>query len=84
MPVLCECLESVPLLGTQVTDSDDESFSYFLKTINFLFLLLFSYWASQVTLVIKNPPANGGDKGDLGSIPGLGRSPGGRHGNPPQ
>ena len=24
----------------------------------------------------KNPPANAGDKGDLGSIPGSGRSPG--------
>ena len=27
---------------------------------------------------VKNPPAN---SGDLGSIPGLGRSPGGGHGN---
>ena len=26
--------------------------------------------------VAKNPPANAGDKGDLGSIPGSGRSPG--------
>ena len=32
----------------------------------------------------KNPPANAGDTGDLGSIPGLGRSPGGGHGNPLQ
>ena len=84
MPVLRECLESVPVLDTQMADSDDESFSYFLKTINFLFLLSFSYWASQVTLVIKNPPANAGDKGDPGSIPGLERSPAGRHGNPLQ
>ena len=29
--------------------------------------------------VVKNPPANAGD---TGSIPGLGRSPGGGHGNP--
>ena len=28
---------------------------------------------------VKNPPANGGDPS---SIPGLGRSPGGGHGNP--
>ena len=50
-----------------------------------------SYWinghpytnkrVSQVALVIKNPPANAGD---LGSIPGLGRSPGVGHGNPLQ
>ena len=30
----------------------------------------------------KNPPANAGDIRDMGSIPGLGRSPGGGHGNP--
>ena len=39
-------------------------------------------WASQVTLAVKNPSANAGDKRDLGSIPGSGRSPGGRHVNP--
>ena len=37
--------------------------------------------ASQVVLVMKNPPASAGDVRDAGSIPGLGRSPGGRHGN---
>ena len=26
--------------------------------------------------VVKNPPANAGEAGDVGSIPGLGRSPG--------
>ena len=31
--------------------------------------------------VVKNPPANTGATGDTGSIPGLGRSPGGRNGN---
>ena len=35
-------------------------------------------------LVVKNTPANAGDIIDAGSIPGSGRSPGGRHGNPPQ
>ena len=32
--------------------------------------------ASQVVLVVKNPPADAGDTRDAGSIPGLGRSPG--------
>ena len=32
-------------------------------------------------LVVKNPPANAGDTRDTGSIPELGRSPGGGHGN---
>ena len=31
---------------------------------------------------VKNPPANAGDSGDVGSIPGSGRSPGERNGNP--
>ena len=31
--------------------------------------------------VVKNPPANTGDIRDAGSIPKLGRSPGGRNGN---
>ena len=34
--------------------------------------------------VVKNPPAKAGDTGDVGSIPGWGRSPGGGSGNPPQ
>ena len=34
--------------------------------------------------MIKNKPANAGDIRDIGSIPGLGRSPGGGHGNPLQ
>ena len=40
--------------------------------------------ASQVALVVKNPPDNTGDIRDAGSIPGSGRSPGGGHGNPLQ
>ena len=35
-------------------------------------------------LVVKNPPANAGDIRDWTSIPGLGRSLGGEHGNPLQ
>ena len=38
-------------------------------------------WASQVALVGKNLPTNVGDIRDIGSIPGLERSPGGGHGN---
>ena len=38
--------------------------------------------ASQVALVVENPPANEGDVRDTGLIPGLGRCPGGEHGNP--
>ena len=38
----------------------------------------------QGALVVKNLPANAGDTGESGSIPGLGRSPEGGHGNPLQ
>ena len=38
--------------------------------------------ASQIALVVKNPPV--GDIGDAGLIPGLGRSPGGGHSSPLQ
>ena len=34
--------------------------------------------------MVKNPPANAGDTGDLDSIPGSGRSPGGGNANPLQ
>ena len=37
-----------------------------------------------MVLVVKNLPANAGDIRDAGSIPGSGRSPGERNGNPLQ
>ena len=40
--------------------------------------------ASQVALVVKNLSANAGDIRDGVLIPGSGRSPGGRNGNPLQ
>ena len=38
--------------------------------------------ASQVALMVKNPPANAGGIRDMGSISGSGRSPGEGNGNP--
>ena len=37
-----------------------------------------------MALEVKNLPANAGDTGNSGSIPGSGRSPGGGDGNPLQ
>ena len=37
-----------------------------------------------MVLVVKNLPASAGDIRDVGSVPGLGRSPGGGHDNPLQ
>ena len=36
-----------------------------------------------MVLVVKNPTASAGDMRDVGSIPGLGRSPGEGNGYPP-
>ena len=38
-----------------------------------------TFGASQVALVVKNPPVNAGDARDTGSIPGSGRSLGGKN-----
>ena len=48
------------------------------------FLFLLHCFAENLTLVVKNPPANAGVSRDVGSILGLGRSPGGGHDNPLQ
>ena len=78
-------LASEHLLRLGKTQFIDPSF----KKLKFFFYFL-KYWntvdvqASQVALVVKNLPANAGDIRDVGSIPGLGRSPGGGHVNPLQ
>ena len=41
-------------------------------------------WASQMALVVKNPPASAGHVRDVGSIPWSERSPEGGHGSPLQ
>ena len=68
---------------------NEEGMIHFLKHwLLSLFSLIYTdiYGASQVALVVKNLPANvnAGDRRDLGSIPGSGRSPGGGHGHPLQ
>ena len=54
-------------------------FSIYIQVFDPLWV---NFWASQVTLVVKNPLANVRNVGDPGSIPGPRRSPGGGHGNP--
>ena len=51
----------------------------FLVVTTFLLRWHLYSWASQVALVVKNPPAN---TGDSGSIPGSRRSPGEGNRNP--
>ena len=47
-------------------------------------LVMINYRASQVVLVVKNPPANAGDTRDEGLIPRSGRPFGEGNGNPLQ
>ena len=51
-----------------------------------IFLLKCLQWlhSSVVALVVKNLPANAGDKRNTSLIPGSGKSPGGRYGSPLQ
>ena len=46
-----------------------------------LFYYIIFIGASQVALLVKNPPAKAGDIRDMGLISGSGRPPGERHGN---
>ena len=55
-----------------------------LPLLKILLKSIVAFWASQVALVVKNLAANAGDLRHAGSIPGSGRSPGGRNGNPLQ
>ena len=61
--------------------------SLFVEYINheqWIINILYFFRASHSALVVKNLPANAGDIRDLGSIPGLGRSPAEEHDNPLQ
>ena len=48
---------------------------YICNTLYYTTLYTVMLGASEVVLVVKNMPANAGDKRDAGSIPRLGRSP---------
>ena len=52
-----------------------------IKVHNRLSLSKGDQGASQVALVVKNPPGNAGDIRDVDLIPGSERSPGGGHGS---
>ena len=71
LPLLCFCFFffSPPL--------------HFRILLSFLLDLLYSRVFPGGS-VVKNPPSNAEDSGDAGSIPGLGRSPGGGNDNPLQ
>ena len=66
----------------RISDSE-QLFMCQLAICKMSFQFLYPFWgASQVALVVKNPPANAGDRRDVGSIPRLGDPLEGVHGNP--
>ena len=79
-------LSHINLILDQPEELGTEKFCFFLtKCIDYQSSIIqLSRWASQVALVVKNLPVNEADVRDVGLIPGLGRSPGGRYGNPLQ
>ena len=50
----------------------------------YMYVSIYLYAASQVALVVKNPPANPGITGDVGLIPGSGGSSGEGNSSPLQ
>ena len=59
-----------------------QSGSFFLLQMWIPLIRIHGFFFSQVALEVKNLPANAGDIRDVGSIPALGRSPGGEYDNP--
>ena len=71
-----------------ISNSDTNQWTVLAKALqrdrnNRMYISL-SLGASQAAQWVENLPANAGDTGDLGLIPGSGRSPGGGHGHPLQ
>ena len=70
-----QCLQLPKLESTQLAIS--------ITTDKYRYLYI-QVMASQVVLVVKNPPSSAGDTRDVGLIPGLGRFFRGGNGNPLQ
>ena len=72
------------ILMVQSRDSGARWDSDFSSTTSQVALPRRYLMGTQMLLVVMNPPAGAGDARDVGSIPGLGRSPGEGNGNPLQ
>ena len=84
-PMLILQLEGPKLDGRPGQPGWEESILFrFLVTIIIVIHngLHFTMGASLVTQMVKNTPVNARYVTDMGSVPGLGRSPGGGNGNP--
>ena len=91
--LLCNAwdMDLIPNQGTKIPHAtwqnkrDTRSSTWEISIFpHFIVIDLKETWASQVALVVMNPPANTGDLRDADLIPGSERSPGGEHGYPLQ
>ena len=80
-PLQYSCLENSMDSGAWWATVHEVKIIFIRKSSYYSF---FSMLTFALALVVKNPPANAGELRDAGSIPGLGRSPGGENGNPLQ
>ena len=84
---LCHHPVGVPFSCTAFFSKEKKKKGFFFSksfTQNRIPFWYLSYGASQVAQVGKEAACNAGDTGETGLIPGLGRCPGGGHGNPLQ
>ena len=76
---------SLPSIFPPSLDAISMNLPICLSALYLLILIIWTLichiWASQVALVVKNPPTHTGYIRDMSSIPGLGGSPGRGHGN---
>ena len=77
---LCVCI----YLKTRAVHTVELASGDFAVRRVYLSSCILLWGTSGEVLVVKNSPANAGDIRDIGSVPGLGGSPGGGHGNPLQ
>ena len=75
--LFCLCLGQYVVLEIPATSTFS---NFYFCCANSANLMCFAIY--QVVLMVKNPSANKGDIRNVCLIPGLGRSPEGRHGNP--
>ena len=67
-------MNNLVLLGVCNT-CNNHFFSFCAKNRRLILLTLDLNGASQVAVIVMNPPASAGDARDPGSVPGSGRSP---------
>ena len=78
------CCQINKIIFSKKDEKEPSSRKNFFLAVSIHNLFFLKRMPSQVVLVVKNPLLKAGNIRDTSLIPGLGRCPGGRHGNPLQ